>query len=583
MLRPSPLNAGRRHGRLISLLALSLALACPAGAETLRKPALDTLIATYKSGPPASLEAFLASAAKAESAAAPAVAAWQAGTPLSGDNLVNMGRLLGVYNRLRNEAAVIDALGKMVALRTVRDDKVPPHESPAIIEFGKLVEGMAKSFGLVYRNIDNRVFEVTLPGAGLDTFGILTHADVVPAVADEWVLDNGTRLDPFTVTRVDGYLYGRGTIDDKGSIAAALYAMKTVKESGLPLERSVRLMIETTEETGGDGMKYYRERNALPDYNIVLDSKYPAVVAEKGSGALRVMFPALRTDGKQPAIVSMRGAASANSVPETAVARIAGGNPATVMAALDGARAAFLRKTTPQGGKFSIDLKRDGDDVEVKVTGVSAHGSRPEEGVNPLPRLAMFLQAGGLQLADNQYLRAARYIADLYGLGYLGEKMGLAYRDPFMGPLTMSPTQVREQADSVEVVTNVRMPRGSTPEALSGKAVQRIYKWAASTGSTVEIKYDQGNWMARDPKGAWLATLLNIFGDTTGLEAKPVATAGSTTAKLLPNAINFGPAMPGKKYTAHNAREYKEVADLDLDLQMFTEMMVRIGNLAKMQ
>ena len=65
--------------------------------------------------------------------------------------------------------------------------------------------------------------------------------------------------------------------------------------------------------------------------------------------------------------------------------------------------------------------------------------------------------------------------------------------------------------------------------------------------------------MARDPKGAWLSTLLNIFGDTTGLEAKPVPTAGSTTAKLMPNAINFGPAMPGKKYTAHNANEYKEV------------------------
>ena len=56
----------------------------------------------------------------------------------------------------------------------------------------------------------------------------------------------------------------------------------------------------------------------------------------------------------------------------------------------------------------------------------------------------------------------------------------------------------------------------------------------------VEIDYQQGNWMARDPKGAWLATLLNIFGDTTGLEAKPVPTAGSTTAKLMPNAINFG-------------------------------------------
>ena len=54
------------------------------------------------------------------------------------------------------------------------------------------------------------------------------------------------------LTRVGDYLYGRGTIDDKGSIAAVLYAMKAVKESGLPLDRTIRLMIETTEETGGD-------------------------------------------------------------------------------------------------------------------------------------------------------------------------------------------------------------------------------------------------------------------------------------------------------------------------------------------
>ena len=41
--------------------------------------------------------------------------------------------------------------------------------------------------------------------------------------------------------------------------------------------------------------------------------------------------------------------------------------------------------------------------------------------------------------------------------------------------------------------------------------------------------------------------------------------------------------MPGKKYTAHNAKEFKEVVDLDADMQMFTEMLVRIGNLPSMQ
>ena len=67
----------------------------------------------------------------------------------------------------------------------------------------------------------------------------------MPAVADEWVLDDGARLDPFKMTRVGDYLYGRGSIDDKGSVAAVLYAMKAVKESGVPLTRTIRLMIET--------------------------------------------------------------------------------------------------------------------------------------------------------------------------------------------------------------------------------------------------------------------------------------------------------------------------------------------------
>ncbi|SOZ20133.1 peptidase; putative AMINOACYL-HISTIDINE DIPEPTIDASE (CARNOSINASE) (XAA-HIS DIPEPTIDASE) PROTEIN; signal [Cupriavidus taiwanensis] len=581
-----------RH-RWASLLVLSLALAIPAHAQTLKKPALEALTGNSPAvakAAQADLPAFMAAAAKAEPTVAPAVAAWQSKAPLSGDNLVNVARLLGVYNRLRNEAAAIDVLGRMVALRTVREEKIAQHENPAIIEFGKMIEGMAREFGLAYRNVDNRVFEVSLPGGGKDTFGILTHADVVPAVAEEWVLDDGTRLDPFRMTRIGDLLYGRGTIDDKGSIAAVLYAMKTVKESGVPLERSIRLMIETTEETGGDGMKYYRQHTTLPEYNVVLDSKYPAVVAEKGAGTLTVSFgikaaddkrAPSQADNKGPAIVAMRGAASANAIPETATARIAGGDPAAVTAALEQARADFVRRYAPRG-KFSIDVKRAGNDVEVKVTGASAHGSRPEEGVNPLPRLALFLQASGVSFAENHYLNAVRYLNDLYGLDYLGNRMDVAYRDPFMGPLTMSPTLVRERGEYVDVVTNVRMPRGRTPDELGGKITKRIFGWAATHGP-VEIKYDQGNWMARDPKGAWLSTLLNIFGDTTGLEAKPVATAGSTTAKLMPNAINFGPAMPGKKYTAHNAREYKEVADLNLDMQMFTEMLVRIGNLDKMQ
>ena len=575
---------------LLASAAMAVAGCASVGqpSTTLKKPQLDQIVASQQGQMVGGFAPFLNRVKFSNPQLIPAIQAYEQRQPLAGDDLVNIARLLGVYNRLAHQAAVIDTTTRMVALKTVRG-QTPPHEDPAIIAFGQMTERMAADFGLRFRNVDNRIFEVTLPGTGKEEFGILTHADVVPANADEWVLDDGTKLDPFKLTRVGDLLYGRGTIDDKGSIAAVLYAMKAVKDSGLPLTRGIRLMIETTEETGGDAMKYYQGKTPLPAYNIVLDSRYPAVVAEKGTGALKAAFPVVMVKPALGAavITAMTGAASANAIPQTATARLIATDAAALAAKLEAAKPAFIAKYTPQGGKFDIAIARqalDGaDGVDVKITGSSAHGSRPEEGVNPVPRLALFLNEAAVPLAANHYAHAVRYISELFGTDYLGRTLGVAYRDDFMGPLTLSPTLIKVDGNELGVTANVRMPRGNTPDALKDALAQRINGWADQAQVRMALTHTQGNWMARDPKGAWLGTLLNIFGDTTGLEAKPVSTAGSTTAKLMPNAINFGPAMPGKKYTAHNAKEYKEVTDMNADLQMFTEMLVRIGNLPQMQ
>lgn len=571
-------------------LAISLALTCAAAlADVPKKPELDA-IATQATKVPATFAQFAQEVARQHPSLAAAVQRYAAGQALQGDELVTIARLLGLYARLTQGPEVLASLEQMVALPTVRDSKTAPHESEAIVQFGRLVEKMARDFGLQYRNVDNRIFEVTLPGRGSDEFGILTHADVVPVVAAEWVID-GKPIDPFKVTRIGDKLYGRGTIDDKGSIATVLYAMKAVKEAQLPLQRGIRLMIETTEETGGDAMKYYREKTKLPEYNIVLDSKYPAVVAEKGTGAIKAFFADVKTDAQQPAITALAGAASSNAIAQTATATVEAGDAAALAAMarrLQEAKDAFVAQHQALG-KFSIDVVPAAGRIDIKVTGSSAHGSRPEEGVNPLPRLTLFLQqtlmagAGPALVQSNQYSDAVRYVNGVYGLDYFGKGLGVAYADDFMGPLTVSPTFIKAANGQLEVTANARMPRGKSPEELKAAVEKRIAAWSAATQVPVRVDYTQGNWMARDPKGAWLATLLNIFGDTTGLDAKPVPTAGSTTAKLMPNAINFGPAMPGKKYTAHNALEYKELPDLQADMQMFTEMLVRIGNLQQMQ
>ena len=70
--------------RWAALLALSILIAHPGQAQTLKKPALDALVSSTRAAAPADLQAFMAAAAKAEPAVAPAVAAWQAKAPLVG-------------------------------------------------------------------------------------------------------------------------------------------------------------------------------------------------------------------------------------------------------------------------------------------------------------------------------------------------------------------------------------------------------------------------------------------------------------------------------------------------------------------
>lgn len=566
---------------MLAAAALSLGLAVPAQADdtssTLKRDEILGLLETHADSAPAGFDDFL-TAVRSDSdnaALTSAITSYLNDEPLEGDAFINLYRLLGIYTRLHYGDDVIELLREMVAIPTDKVGENPQHENPEIARFGELIKERAKAFGLDYRNVDNRVFEVVLPGDSDEAFGLLTHGDTVPA-RDSWTLADGTSLDPLTMTLIDGRLYGRGTEDDKASIAAALYAMKTIKENEVPLKRSIRLMIETTEETGGEGFTYYQERNELPAYNIVLDSGYPAVIAENGFGTIDVTFPRVEGSGDGPEILEITGGLATNQIPATSVATIATSDPQALSETLQAAGEAYVQAN---GGDFQVATEVNDDQVTVTVSGKSAHSSKPDSGINPVPRLTGLLAEAEVPFQDNHYTAAIRYINDNYGLDYHGEKLGISYQHDFMGPLLVSPTFLELGDDSLRVAVNVRAPAGEqSVEELAEEINHQLAAYTEEQDMSMQVDVELSDWMLRDPQGAWLQTLLNIFGDTTGLPADPVSSAGSTTAKLLPNAINFGPSMPGEDYTGHTSEEFKKVDNLMLDIQMFTEMMARIGN-----
>lgn len=528
---------------------------------------------------------FLGSVAKSDLAKTasigPAIGAFLDNKTLTAEQQNEIYRLLGIYARVKYSAAATETLRELVEIPTFRKDGVAQHDNPEFIKIAEKIKALAQSFNLNFRNIDNRVYEISLEGSGDEVVGIHAHADVVPVTPENWVLKDGTRLDPFKITLIGDRMYGRGTEDDKNGIVVTMYAMKVIKEEKLPLARNFKLLVDTTEETTGDAIPYYFERNPTPNYNLALDGGYPVVIAEKGYGTVMANFAKRKAEGKGAEIISMTGGLATNQIPSASVATLVTDKPAELVASLQKAGADYAKRN---GGNFEISAKVDGKDVKLTVTGVSAHSSEPESGVNPVARMLDFINGldGKVALKHNHITDAARYAADNWGLDYLGNKLNVGFSDAFMGPLTTSLTYVAMDDKAFKLAVNLRVPKGKSPEKLKAEIAEKLAAWSKKTHVAVAFDYSIAEPMYRNPEGEWVKALLAVATENLGMKHEFGTSAGATSVHELPNGVQFGLARPEAKYTGHTDGEFKTVEQFQLDLQIVTEMIGRIGQLPKL-
>lgn len=184
---------------------------------------------------------------------------------------------------------------------------------------------------LVGEGIETRLFEPH-PGRGAVIARIhgtgnkaavllLAHMDVVGVEPEKW------SVDPFGGEILDGYVYGRGAIDDKGMLATNLMTMlllaRELKRSGRKLQRDVVFVATSDEEAGGDwGIDWLLKHHP----NLLR-----AEMALNEGGRIRMsrgkpLYAAVQTAEKISHIVTVtaRGPAGHASVPltENAVARL---------------------------------------------------------------------------------------------------------------------------------------------------------------------------------------------------------------------------------------------------------------------
>lgn len=574
-----------KHLATAILLAASLsAITSPASAN-ITPDQSTAILKQFNETSVTDFRGFLGALAKGDlgktSDVGPAISTFLADKTLSAEQQNEINRLLGIFTRVKYGKAATETLRELVEIPTFNVDGVPQYKNPEFIKIAGKIQDLAKAFNLNFRNIDNRVYEITLEGSGDEVVGIHAHADVVPVTPENWVLKDGTRLDPFKVTLIGDRMYGRGTEDDKNGIVVAMYAMKVIKEEKLPLARNFKLLVDTTEETSGDAIPYYFEKNPTPQYNLALDGGYPVVIAEKGYGTVMATFPRRQGEGKGAQIISMTGGMATNQIPSASVATFVSDQPAELAASLQKAGTEYAKRN---GGDFQVVAKVDGKDVKLTVTGVSAHSSEPESGVNPVARMLELIHSvdGKIALKHNHITDAARYASDNWGLDYLGGKLGVGFSDAFMGPLTTSLTFVGLDDKAFKLAVNLRVPKGKSPEKLKAEIADKLSAWDQQAKVNVDFTYSVAEPMYRNPEGEWVKALLAVASENLGMEHKFGTSAGATSVHELPNGVQFGLARPEVKYTGHTDNEFKTVDQFLLDLQIVTEMMGRIGQLPKL-
>jgi len=99
---------------------------------------------------------------------------------------------------------------------------------------------------------------------------LMGHTDTVPVDESKW------RFPPFSATRDGGFIYGRGAIDDKDNLTAALMTLVLLKRLNVPLDRDVVLLAESGEESASNLGIGFMIREHYPE----IDAEY--CIAEGG-------------------------------------------------------------------------------------------------------------------------------------------------------------------------------------------------------------------------------------------------------------------------------------------------------------
>lgn len=442
---------------------------------------------------------------------------------------------------------------ELVKIKSIEEEAVadmPFGEGPA-----KALEYMLKlsdEMGFKTVNLDNYVGYAEY-GEGDEYVAVLGHLDVVPE-GDGW------KYPPYAAEIHDNKIFGRGTIDDKGPIVAALYGIKAIKDEEVKLSKKIRIIFGTNEESGCGEIEYYLSKEQPPIAGFTPDADYPVINGEKGITFFDLVKE-LKEKGNKEKILCIKGGSKVNMVPDSCEVCIQSDRTE---------RIEEYANTFKEMVGFDISASTVGNKVTILSKGKSAHGSTPEMGVNAIMQLFAFL--GELELEKSDATKFIEFMNMNVGLETEGESFGVYMKDDVSGKLSFNVGTIDMDEDKVKVELNLRYPVTHTFEEM----MKGIDSTLEGSGMRIEnMSHQPPLYFPEDHE--LIKTLIDVYSSKTGLEGKPFSIGGGTYAKEMPNTVAFGPLFPGQEELAHQVDEYIDIDDLVMNAKIYAEAMYRLA------
>ena len=328
-------------------------------------------------------------------------------------------------------------------------------------------------------------------GEGKKSLGLFAHADVVP-VGDDWTLTS-----PFQPIEKDGYIVGRGALDDKSAVVASLFCAKMIKELKLPFCSRLVCFTGSNEESGMQDIKNYASKHKMPEFSLVCDTAFPLYRGDKG-----ILHFRATSNTRLKEISDFSGGAAFNII---------------------------LGEAHAQIGAQSFTER-----------GISRHGALPSGSVNAGYLLAKKLsEKDDLCECDKEQMK---FIASLLE-GYYGEVFGIENTDRDFGRLTVTNGLARTNDGRISLGFDMRY--GASVDIQNVK--EKICRFFDDNGWSVEwVRESSPCVIAEDDP--YVVACMSAYSGYTGIQdAKPYINAGGTYARYLSCAAEIGTSISSGK------------------------------------